>query len=137
MGWSDGLSTPSREIVLTRSSTVAAVYRVEYYVSVTSPYGETLGSGWYKEGSRATVSVQPTAVGFGIKQIFDRWEDEEGNFVSNSPTLTIVVDRPIELRAVWRTDYTELVLLVMIAGVGVALAIFAKKLSRRPPRLRK
>jgi len=58
--WSDGNTLASRQLSITKSTTLTAVYRVEYHVTVSSPYGEVSGEGWYPAGEEATISVSPT-----------------------------------------------------------------------------
>jgi len=50
-------------------------------------------------------------------------EDENGNIVSKDPVAKVMVDRPIELRAVWRTDYTDLAALSLAAALAIAAAV--------------
>jgi len=134
--WSDGFQEHYRRVMLTKSATLAAIYRIEHYVSVESPYGEVGGSGWYEEGTETTISVEPTAVGFGIKYVFDHWEDEKGNVVSNSPIFILKVEGPTSLRAVWRTDYTELASIcgvVAVAVIAASLLLFRKRIFGKRP----
>ena len=132
--WSDGVTSPIREIALIKSASITAMYRVEYLVTAESEYGEVSGSGWYEEGSQAIIKVYPSSVGFGVKQVFERWEGENGNLVSRDPVVIVTVDRPIKLRAVWRTDYSEMIALSLAAVIAVTVtAILLNKRRARPP----
>ena len=128
-GWSDNVSTASREITVGNNETFTANYRVQYQLSVNSPYGATSGSGWYFANEIAHASVQPTWVfsegilgAIGGRHVFDRWEGG----ACQTPTqaeCVIVMDEPKQLVAVWSTDYTvpiaiaALVVLAAITGV--------------------
>ncbi|MCC6050697.1 MAG: hypothetical protein LM580_08310 [Thermofilum sp.] len=132
--WSDGTASFARDLALVKSASITAMYRVEYYVTAESEYGEVSGAGWYEEGSQATIKVQPSTVGFGVKHVFDHWEDENGHVVSRDPVATVIVNQPIKLRAVWRTDYTDLILLSLAAiAAAIAVMVFARRRARPPP----
>ncbi len=94
-------------------------YQTQYYVNVSSDYGNPIGSGWYDANSTANVSVV-TPQGFGIQKIFDHWE---GDQTSSSPTTSIVVNSPKTLTAIWRDDYTQTY--IVIACIAVALILIA------------
>ena len=117
--WSaDGKTSKSKtiEVIVTGPLKITISYEPWYYVLVRSPYGETAGSGWYRSGSEALISIKPTKVGFLIMHVFDGWVlDRE--FVGRDPTQLVKVDRPIVLTAHWRTDYMQLLILVVILGL--------------------
>jgi len=129
--WSDGTTSPIRDIMLIKSASITAMYRVEYLVTAESEYGEVSGSGWYEEGSQAIIKVYPSSVGFGVEQVFERWEGENGELVSRDPVVTVTVDRPIKLRAVWRTYYSGMIV-PLLAAVTVAVTVIL--LNRRRAR---
>ncbi|MEM1523085.1 MAG: hypothetical protein QXU69_08660 [Thermofilaceae archaeon] len=131
--WSDGATAASRTITLSKSATIAAVYRVEYYVSLTSPFGEVKGGGWYPKDSTATIRVEPSQLGFGVKKVFDHWEDEKGRIVSRSPEFSLIVDEPLNLKAVWRDDYTDVILLAVTLAAVALLILYLKRKPAPPP----
>ncbi|MEM2989495.1 MAG: zinc ribbon domain-containing protein [Candidatus Bathyarchaeia archaeon] len=100
-----------------------AVYKAQYYLSVSSPYGDPKGSGWYDEGSTATISVNtPIEAGFGVSQVFVRWS---GDISSESPTAQVLMDGPKTAAAVWRTDSTILYATVALIAAAIAASIAA------------
>jgi len=61
-------------------------------------------SGWYDSGSSVEVSVSPTTVlsGTDTKFVFQRWD---GASTSSFDKVTIVMDSPKTITAVWKTQY--------------------------------
>ena len=117
--WSvDGKTSKSKtiEVVVTRPLKMTISYEPWYYVLVRSPYGEVTGSGWYRSGSDALISIKPTKIGFLIMHVFDGWM-LDGEFIGQDPAHLIRVNRPVVLTARWRTDYTQLLILAVILGL--------------------
>ncbi len=50
--WEDSQKKSVWKNYLENDSEITAIYKVQYYVSVESPYGSTYGSGWYDKGTR-------------------------------------------------------------------------------------
>jgi hypothetical protein len=101
---------------------VTARYTTEYNFTVTSQLGSVSGRGWHAAGSSVDISVTPAylpaqgVLGYlGFGSAFDHWT---GSFESTSPTITVTVDRPVHVTAMWREDRTW-----FVAGVGVAIAV--------------
>jgi len=129
-GWSGdvtGTSIPI-ELTMTGPKTVMAQWGKQYYVSVSSPVGQATGSGWYDEGSTATVNVEsPVAAGYGSKYVFQKWV---GTTEIPSNQVQVQVNGPISLEATWNLDRTQLiqtvgggaVVVVIVAVLGIALA---------------
>jgi len=126
--WSDGNSSPSRELKLTKSTVLTAIYKTQYLLEVHTPVGEASGGGWYEKNAKAIVTVAQTSVGFGVKRIFSHWEDEAGSIVSKEHTTVITVDKPVKLCAIWRTDYTEL---AEVAAAVASIAVLLRLLHTR------
>ena len=111
-----------------RQITATAQFKVQYELSVKSDFGNLQGSGWYDEGSTATFSVT-SPVGFGIQYVFERWS---GSLASTSPTSVIVMNSPKTVVAVWRTDYTVLIVMILgVVSVSVAAIGFIAYSRRR------
>ncbi|MEM1554724.1 MAG: prenyltransferase/squalene oxidase repeat-containing protein [Thermoproteota archaeon] len=109
----------------------------KYFILVSSQYGVATGSGWYKTGETATISISSIIVekDFFTNAIFEGWR-LDGSIVSTSPTYSFVVDRPITLVASWRTEVKPftiglmtVVILIVIVPVTVIIA------KRRKPTL--
>lgn len=97
----------------TESKQFVAYYKVLYYVNVTSEKGNASGTGWYEYGDKVNITVSPIAIGFLLKDVFDHWE-VNGKPYSDSPTTTLTVKSPMRIIARWRTDYSEILLLMLV-----------------------
>jgi len=113
---------------VSNSGSIAFKYITQYYLSVRSSYGTALGSGWYDAGSRANISVSPTAVSLvGLEYQFNGWS---GDITVTTPSATIEVDGPKVVVANWKLKSIPFFLIVLAVGVicflaiGIMLAIF-------------
>lgn len=134
----DGTEMVSNTITLTMNKPYKArsIYQSEYYIQVNSELGHPQGSGWYREDSMATISVDPEVAmaGFwgsiGAKNVFDRWDGMTSGD-QFSPTTEIVIENPMVLTAMWRSDYSmayitlaiilSLILILIIVGIIVSM----------------
>lgn len=142
----DGSETASNAVTLTmdKPHTAKTIYQNQYYLEVKSELGYPQGSGWYDEGSAATVSVSPEFSVSGIwgslgaRNVFERWS---GMVAGDplSPITKVTVDAPMTLVAIWRQDYsaanTLLAMLIVAILILIALAFIA--FMRGLPRLGK
>ncbi len=130
-GWSGDYKgdTPTASVNMSSPKTVTANWRNEYLLTITSPYGEPIGAGWYKENETATISVVPIK-GIIIRHIFTGWS---GDFSGDTATATLTIDVPKDITANWRTDYIQLY--ILIGGILVILVavIITVVLKRRKP----
>jgi hypothetical protein len=127
-------------IIVNGSMTIAAGYRTEYYLNVTSPIASANGSGWYAKDALASFSVQPPAVPaegllglLGVKHSFIKWIGH-GNSVDfpSEPEGTVIMKQPTALLAVWQDDWATFavnlaLLLLALAAVGVAVIVRARR----------
>jgi len=92
----------------------------QYYLVVSSPYGNVKGSGWYDKGSIASFLVSPTNIpaGFLTYHVFTKWS---GDYTGKEATASISMDSPKTITADWTTDSTQLY--PAIGGFVLALAI--------------
>jgi len=107
-------------ILMNRPHNLSIQYQTQYYVDVISESGNPTGSGWFDANSTTNISVT-TPQGIGVQKVFDRWE---GDNASTSPTLSILVDSPKTLTAVWHDDYTQVYIAVLIIVAVLVLATF-------------
>jgi hypothetical protein len=104
-------------------------YSTEYQVTVSSPYGDPKGSGWYPAGSTAEISVQPVStVNPLVRMVFQGWS---GDYTGREPVARITVEKPMHIAAVWAADYTPLIILTILATSALAAAAIAIILHRR------
>ncbi len=100
-----------------------------YYVSADTEYGDIFGSGWYYEGNYATIKLDRTVTGFLILKVFDHFEGlKPEDKIVDRGIVKVYVDGPREIKAVWRKDYSRLIILLIIgACIGIAITIFFYK----------
>ncbi len=108
------------QVVMETPHIVVAHYKTQYLLTAVSEYGVVQGGRWYDAGSSATFSVTTEVeTSYGVKQVFERWI---GDLVSTSSIVTVRMDSPVTVRAVWRTDSTILYLTIA-AVVGAVLLV--------------
>jgi M6 family metalloprotease-like protein len=91
-------------------------YVSQYFLKITSPFGDPKGEGWYAAGDVVTYSVT-TPYGILIQHFFVSWT---GDATSTESQGTLTMIRPYAIEAKWRDDYTQLwVALVVVAAVAV------------------
>jgi hypothetical protein len=95
--WDDSNTSTARSITLTENTTLNALYRVQYFVTVASPNGTTGGSGWYDANSSSQPSLHPI-VGNQPPLAFDSWTNGKESFQLGDP---IQVQSPMVIQAVW------------------------------------
>ena len=100
-----------------------------YYVSAETEYGNISGSGWYYEGTYATIQLDETEIGFLILNVFDHFEGlKPEDRVVDERTVEVYVDGARRIVAVWRKDYSRLILLIIfIVAISVAIILLHKK----------
>ncbi len=115
------LTSDSIEFTMDKPVVLKIVYSKEYNIEVSSIYGAPKGSGWYEDGSTATISVEPS-IGILPRQVFAGWS---GDYAGKEATSTITVDKPMHIIAVWTTDYTLLVIIIVSIVVVLTAATVA------------
>lgn len=102
--WSDGGSF-AHSILFPGAMSLEARFRTEFYLTVTSPFGEASGSGWYDEGTIAVASLSSTSIpgATGVRSAFVGWTGDAGG--TGAVSSGIVMDGPKSATAAWRTEY--------------------------------
>jgi uncharacterized repeat protein (TIGR02543 family) len=80
-------------------------WQEQYYLTVNSQYGTTIGSGWYNAGTMATTSVSSSNIAgaSGTQYVFTGWS---GDAIGSSATSNqIVMNGPKAATANWKTQY--------------------------------
>jgi len=93
-------------VVLDANHTATAHYRLEYYLTVLSPFGTVGGEGWYPSGSTAHATLNTGIVdhGNGTRRVFTNWSgDASGNNYAQSNPITM--NGPKTAVANWKTQY--------------------------------
>ena len=136
--WSDGSESASRNVKVTQSATYVAKLKVEYLLTVNSPYGNPEGTGWREKGSLATFSVASPSHAEGLlgvlggKYVFDHWS---GDSTVTTSSASVVMDGPKTVTAEWRTDNT-MAYLVMGAVAVILIVTFVLMFIRRGQKTR-
>ncbi|MDE1826106.1 MAG: hypothetical protein KGH83_00750 [Thaumarchaeota archaeon] len=120
----DTFTTPL--IHVSRPHSIDFIYNPQYYVNVISEFGHIEGAGWYDSGTTATISVKPTQ-DFPVGHTFEGWQGVE----NSSNSIDMVVNSPRVFTAVWKTDYSPIVIIgAIIVGSTVGIIIFRKRRRR-------
>ena len=129
--WSDGSPNTLLSFQVNGDMLVTAIYRTQYYLTLVSEYGSARGNGWYDAGSNAAFSIEetfgPALDGFlgtlGARYVFSGWT---GNLSTSHQNVTIVMDEPKVVIAIWTPDYTlpalSLGIVGTIAAIGTAIS---------------
>jgi len=111
-------------VVMDANHTATAHYRLEYYLTVLSPFGTVGGEGWYPSGSTAYATLNTGMVdhGNGTRRVFTNWSgDASGdNYAQSNP---ITMNGPKTAVANWKTQYyltvrTDPPAIITIPGEG-------------------
>ncbi len=94
--WDDSNISTVRSITITENTTLSALYRVQYFVNVTSPTSTTAGSGWYDANSISQPSLNSIVI--GPASAFAYWTDGKQSFQLGDP---IQIRFPTLIQAVW------------------------------------
>ncbi|MCX8184049.1 MAG: hypothetical protein N3F08_06500, partial [Crenarchaeota archaeon] len=72
----------------------------------STPYGAAKGSGRYKGGSVATVTISQIIInhGNGTRRVFKGWF-ADGSLISVGQSFSIIVDKPRVIFANWGKEY--------------------------------
>jgi len=128
-GWSGDFSggAATASVIMNSPKTITANWRTDYLLTMESAYGQPKGEGWYESGSTATISIVPVQ-GIIIRHIFTGWS---GDFTATTATTSVTMNSPKAITANWRTDYTQLY--IIIAGVIgiIVLAVAITTIVRR------
>ena len=122
--WSDGSESTSKSVRITQSATYVAKLKVEYLLTVNSPYGNPQGTGWREKGSLAAFSVASPSGAEGLlgvlggRYVFDRWS---GDSTVTTSSASVVMDGPKTVTAEWRTDNT--MAYIVMGAVAVVLIV--------------
>jgi hypothetical protein len=140
------ITAESASITVSEPVTVVGQYDTEYYLNITSPIGQTEGSGWYVKDGAASFSIDRTAVpaeGFlglvGVRRLFTGWVGST-NFlgVVTEAHGSVLMKEPTRIKAVWQDDWSSLlfnlsVLILIVAVVGVVAALRIRKRRSQVP----
>jgi hypothetical protein len=91
-----------------KASTVrSATYKVQYYLTVVSSYGNSTIKGLYDAGSTATFTVtSPVSGGAGTQYLFTGWSSSDaGGYSGMDKSHSVTMNGPITETASWKTQW--------------------------------
>jgi hypothetical protein len=101
-----GVTGPSSPMTVTADENVTGNYKTQYYLTVTSPYGTTSGTGWYDSGTTAYAGLDAGIFdhGNGTRRVFTNWNgDATGTGYAQSDPMWMNAAKTA--LAVWKTQY--------------------------------
>ena len=97
---------PSASVTMDGAKTITLIYKLQYYLAVSSPYGIVGGQGWYDNGTTAYATLNAGIFdhGNGTRRVFVNWTgDATGpNYARSDP---IIMDGPKTAVANWKTQH--------------------------------
>ncbi len=103
---------------VTRPMEIEAEYTREYFIKLDAPFGGT-GTGWYRHGETATLSVSPQPQGvIFFKKVFRGYAGYPGT----DAVMQLIVDKPAVVAAVYKNDIDWRfvgILALALAAIGV------------------
>jgi M6 family metalloprotease-like protein len=102
--WTDGNTSNPRTVTVESDINLGAEYKTQYYITVSDNAGSVTGEGWYDEASTANVVANTPCneVQQKSRRVFAQWSEDS---TSNTPKLTITVDKPYKFTANWKNQY--------------------------------
>ena len=100
--WSNGNKNPTGSISAYAPYSIYASFKKEYYIDAHSEYGNITGTGWYTNGTNATIKLSnyTLAISHAERKAFYAW-----NNGSSTPRLDFIVVKPVNISAVFKTQY--------------------------------
>jgi hypothetical protein len=97
-------ATLSSSCTVNAPITETANWITQYYLTITSSYGTTTGSGWYNTGATAYagLNTNTTSGGTGKQYIFVSWSTGGTNATQSA---AITMSFPVTATATWATQY--------------------------------
>lgn len=146
-GWNDGVKSNERVLSSTQISalTIVGIYQPQYYLNITSAFGDVKGAGWYDNATMAKIELQrEVSTNSGVNQQFIDWTGPSSSFLGKScdgqtidqgiinaqealGNYSICMNRPQTLVAAWKTAEVQVQgnnnTLIGIAGGGAIAAV--------------
>jgi M6 family metalloprotease-like protein len=103
-GWSDGNSQNPRQLNVTSDTSLNALFKPQYLLTVNRNSGTTTQGGWFDANTTLTVAAtSPSNVTEqAARMLFTNWS---GDIESNSTTLSVGMTKPMTLNANWKLQY--------------------------------
>lgn len=136
--WTDGETQTSRIENIQEDAAFEAVYTEQHKLTLESPQVHASGDGWYDEGSTAQFSAPNNSTMMGVlgtlggRWAFQGWYEARG-LVSKSSSGSITMNKPHNLTAYWKAEYTNPLIII---GITSAVAIGIALISLRGRRIK-
>ncbi len=121
LGW-DGLPLASNRVTVLVEGPIdaEALFQRQFMVDVSSQFG-AFGIGWRPEGERTLVRVpeRPQSILF-FHRVFDGWS----GYDSTSPTITLTVDKPVHLVAIYHSEVDVALLFITLTVFILGVAAY-------------
>jgi len=106
----------SNSITVTTSGSIIGNYKTQYYLTVTSPYGTTGGTGYYYSGDTAYATLDTGMIdhGNGTRRVFTNWNGNASG-TNYAKSDLILMNGPKTATATWKTQYK---LTIRTSGLG-------------------
>jgi len=103
VGWQDGVTENPRTVMLGGNVTLVAQYRMQYLLSVSSPFPVD-GGGWHDANTSVLVAVKQPVVDHGndTRHVFTGWS---GDVTGTGNTASIWIDGPKRITANWKQQF--------------------------------
>jgi len=126
LSWNiDGMTQPgtSAELVMNKPHSVRLIYQTQYYLLVTSSFGEPTGTGWYLDEEKARFGVTYSGSELLVKHTLAGWRLNSSNGISAVPPSEneVTMDRPYIVEAQWVTDYAPLWIFILSLGAAATI----------------
>jgi hypothetical protein len=122
-----GTANPLSPLVgINSAQTVTGSFTTQYYLTVTSASGSTIGSGWYNVGSTATISATPPGTGGGEQYSWNGWTGTgSGSYTgtNNPATNAVTINAVITETASWTHQYQVTVTSSPGGAIGGTFAV--------------
>lgn len=92
----------STKIKISSNITETAIWQTQYLLNASSSFGNVTGSGWYTNGTIATINISPLNISAGPGSRYHFYGFEN---ISAEPKISISVTRPMNITALWKKQY--------------------------------
>ncbi len=139
----DNLQGSEVDLLVNGPLTLEAVYERQFKLTVVSPYGAS-GDGWYQEGAKTFIMApdEPQSMLFFSRKFDGFLGYRDDKLVSGTPVAEIVVDKPMTITAVYRSEINSKVLFLLVGVIVAGILVYAgtewgpdiyRRLRRRVP----
>jgi len=97
--WNNSQASPTLRLNTSSEIKLVAIYRRQHYLTVTSPFGQAKGTGWYDENAIAPFHVAPPLLIEQTVHVFTGWS---GDSIDSSPASDVFMNSSKNIQASWK-----------------------------------